>query len=89
MQNNAELKLCGWLNTESSPLLEKALAELEPAISGLTLDFAELEYVSSAGLRQIVAAYKKMKGALTLKNVSAEILDVLKLTGLDRRLRIV
>ena len=88
-ENNAELKLSGWLDTQSSPMLEEALAGLEPGISGLTLDLTELEYISSAGLRQIVAAYKKMNGALTLKNISEEIMGVIKMTGLDRRLNIV
>ncbi len=87
--NEAELKLTGWLDTQSTPMLEEALNGLGSDITGLTLDFADLEYVSSAGLRQIVAAYKKMNGALTLKNVSEEIMGVIKMTGLDRRLKFV
>ena len=73
-ENEAELKLTGWLDTQSTPMLEEALDGLGSDITDLTLDFADLEYVSSAGLRQIVAAYKKMNGALTLKNVSEEIM---------------
>ena len=46
----------------------------------------KLEYISSAGLRLIVAAYKKMNGALTLRNVSGEIMSVIKMTGLDKRI---
>ena len=88
-ENEAELKLTGWLDTQSTPMLEEALDGLGSDITGLTLDFADLEYVSSAGLRQIVAAYKKMHGALTLKNVSEEIMGVIKMTGLDRRLKFV
>ena len=88
-ENEAELKLTGWLDTQSAPMLEEALNGLGSDITGLTLDFADLEYVSSAGLRQIVAAYKKMKGALTLKNVSEEIMGVIRMTGLDRRLKFV
>lgn len=48
----------------------------------------KLEYTSSSGVRQIVAAHKKMNGALTLKNLSPEVLDVLHMTGLDKRLHI-
>ena len=87
--NLAELKLTGWLDTQSTPMLQEALDGLEPGIAGLTLDLSGLEYISSAGLRQIVAAYKKMNGALTLKNVSEEIMGLIRMTGLDRRLTFV
>ena len=86
MQNEAVLKLTGWLDTQTSLMLQEALEQLEPDITSLTLDFAGLEYISSAGLRQIVAAYKKMNGALVLKDVSEEIMGVIRMTGLDRLL---
>ncbi|MBR2278377.1 MAG: STAS domain-containing protein, partial [Eubacterium sp.] len=54
----------------------------------LVIDCEELEYVSSAGLRQLVAAHTKMKGNLELNNVSAEIMYVLKTTGLDKVINI-
>lgn len=84
----AEWKLSGWLDTQSAPELEAALNELAPETEALTLDLAEVEYVSSAGLRQLVAAHKKLRGNLTLRNVSSEIRNVIRMTGLDRRLRI-
>ena len=84
----AEWKLSGWLDTQSAPELEAALNELAPETEALTLDLAEVEYVSSAGLRQLVAAHKKLRGNLTLRNVSSEIQNVIRMTGLDRRLRI-
>ena len=91
--NTAELKLSGWLDTKTVPELEAALNELEPGINALVLDMEHLdmehlEYISSAGLRQIVAAYKYMKGALTICHASGEIRNVLKMTGLDKRLKI-
>ena len=86
--NTAELKLSGWLDTKTVPELEAALNELEPGINALVLDMEYLEYISSAGLRQIVAAYKYMKGALTICHASGEIRNVLKMTGLDKRLKI-
>ena len=46
-----------------------------------------MEYIASAGLRQFVAAHKKMNGALTLRHVSDEIMGVIKITGLDKRMR--
>ena len=84
----AEWKLRGWLDTQSAPELEAALNELAPETEALTLDLAEVEYVSSAGLRQLVAAHKKLRGNLTLRNVSSEIRNVIRMTGLDRRLHI-
>ena len=43
---------------------------------------------SSAGIRQIIAAHKQMNGALTLRNVTPEVLSVLHMTGLDKKLHI-
>ena len=86
--NTVELKLSGWLDTQTTPQLETEVNALDADVTALTLDFAELEYISSAGLRQIVAAYKKMKGALTLHHVSDEIMNVISMTGLDKRIKI-
>ncbi len=85
--NTVELKLSGWLDTQTTPLLETEVNALDADVTALTLDFADLEYISSAGLRQIVAAYKKMKGALTLRHVSDEIMNVISMTGLDKRMK--
>ena len=86
--NTVELKLSGWLDTQTTPQLEAEVNALDADVTALTLDFADLEYISSAGLRQIVAAYKKMKGALTLRHVSDEIMNVISMTGLDKRIKI-
>ena len=84
----AVLKLEGWLDTQTAPELGEAINALPEAVTALTIDFSELEYISSAGLRQIVAAYKRMKGNLRLRNVPAGIMDVIKMAGLDKRLKI-
>ena len=86
--NTVTLNIAGWLNTQTAPELETALGELEQNADALVLDMEALEYISSAGVRQIVAAYKKMKGALTLRHVSPEIMSILRMTGLDKRLHI-
>lgn len=78
----------GWLDTQTAPELEAELSDLPSEVKELVLDCKSLEYISSSGLRQLVAAHKKMDGALTIINVSAEILDVLKMTGIDKRLNI-
>ncbi len=84
----AVLKVSGWLDTQSSPELEKAVAELDGNTETLVFDFEKLEYISSAGLRQIVAAHKKMNGKLTLRNVQSDIMSVLSMAGFDKRLHI-
>ena len=86
--NKAELKLNGWLDTQTAPQLEEEITALGSEISALVLDFSELEYISSAGMRQLVSAYKKMNGALTLAHVSDEIMSVISMTGLDKRIKI-
>lgn len=87
--NTVTLSLNGWMDTQSAPEFAEALNGIDADTEALVLDMTGLEYTSSAGVRQIVAAYKKMNGALTLKNLSTEVLDVLKMTGLDKRLNIV
>ena len=84
---SAELKITGWLDTQSAPMLEEMIGGLEETVTLLTIDCSALEYISSAGLRQLVAAYKKMHGNLILSKVSEEIMTVIKMTGLDKRLR--
>lgn len=80
----ANLSLSGWLDTQTAPALKEALDGLTAEITSLVIDCKELEYVSSAGLRQLVAAHTKMNGSFELHNVSAEIMYVLKTTGLDK-----
>ena len=86
--NVAVLKLEGWLDTQTTAEFAKELNALEDSIKELILDFEKVEYTSSAGLRQIVAAHKKMNGNLIVKNVCSEIMDVFKLTGFDKHLHI-
>ncbi len=85
----ATLAIDGWLDTQTAPELGAALDELGGDVESLTLDLTKLEYVSSAGVRQIVAAYKKMGGNLVVANVSPEVKEVLRLTGVGNRLNIV
>ena len=87
--NTAVLEIDGWLDTQTAPELGAALDTLDASVTELTIDMSALEYISSAGLRQIVAAHKKMNGNLTIKNVSAEIMDVFNMTGFAKRLNIV
>ena len=82
------LALEGWLDTSTAPQLADAIAGIGPDCTNLILDFSSLEYISSAGLRQVVAAHKKMRGALTITNVSAEVMQVFNMAGFTKRLNI-
>ena len=84
----ATFEVEGWLDTQTAPEFGVALDELSGDVTQLDLDFEKLEYVSSAGIRQIVSAYKKMSGNLTIRNVSPAVREVLRLTGVDKRLHI-
>ncbi len=73
----------GRLDTNSSPKLE---AELRQSVSGVTelvFDFSGVEYISSAGLRVLLAAQKVMnrQGSMRLVGVSADVMEVFEITG--------
>lgn len=77
------LNVSGRLDTTTAPQLERTLnAELD-GISTLILDVQNLEYLSSAGLRVLLSAQKQMnrQGSMTLKNVSAAVLEIFDITG--------
>lgn len=82
------LALSGWLDTSTAPNLAAELGKLEPSCENLVLDFTNLEYISSAGLRVLVSAHKQMRGNLTITNVSPEVMQVLHMAGFDKRLNI-
>ena len=71
----------GRLDTATAPELERFLADNLADADALVIDCAELIYISSAGLRVLLSAHKRLKGALTLKNVSELVMEVLEMTG--------
>lgn len=73
----------GRLDTTTAPQLEAMISEVVPAADELILDFAKLEYVSSAGLRVILKAQKAMnaKGSMKLTHVNEDIMEVFDITG--------
>ncbi|MCR4622927.1 MAG: STAS domain-containing protein [Clostridiales bacterium] len=72
-RNNGSLtmKLEGRLDAVTSPLLEEELNTSLDGVNDLTFDFSLLEYLSSAGFRVLIIAYKKMYGQGTLKVINA------------------
>ena len=82
--------LTGRLDTATAPELDTFAEKELINTQKLVLDFAGLEYISSAGLRQVISAYKKMAGKEGFKiiNISDEVYDVFKLTGFDKKIQI-
>lgn len=79
--NNLQVALDGRLDTVTAPELESFLGEHYGKISALTIDCEKLVYVSSAGLRVLLAAQKRMMGAMTLLNVGELVMEVFEMTG--------
>ena len=83
---NAEevtIELVGRLDTTTAPSLDKTINEDIKEVKDLILDLKGLEYISSAGLRVLLSAQKKMQkiGSMKVKNVCAEVMDVFEMTG--------
>ena len=81
----------GRLDAITAPELKQLLSETMDSIDSLTLDFAEVEYISSAGLRVLLTAHTTMaeKGGMKLLHVNEIIMDTLKVTGLANALNVV
>ena len=77
------IALEGRLDTTTAPELEKALKDSMEAANELTLDFAALDYISSAGLRVLLSAHKTMskKGGMKVINVNEMVKEVFDVTG--------
>lgn len=83
IKNNDELTVIidGRLDTTTAPEIESFLSQNSVAINSLIFDCENLIYISSAGLRVLLTAHKRMKGAMKLKNVNELVMEVLEMTG--------
>ena len=83
--NGSELTLAlnGRLDTTTAPELEAVIKENINGVTNLVMDFAGLEYLSSAGLRVILSAQKTMnkQGEMVIRNVNETIYEVFEITG--------
>ena len=77
------LKLEGRLETTTAPELEAVVKKDLGGVTELILDMEQLEYLSSAGLRVILAAQKQMnrQGTMAVRNVNETIMEVFEITG--------
>ena len=81
----AVLKVIGQLTSSTSPALETAVNDVLKTESNLVLDFAELDFLASSGLRVILSTQKRINakdGALVIRNVNKVVMEVFEMTGL-------
>ena len=81
--NLITLKIEGRLDTTTAPALDKTVNEDLGEVKSLVIDLAGLEYISSAGLRVLLGAQKKMLqcGAMKVTNVGEAVMEVFEMTG--------
>ncbi len=75
--------ISGRVDTTTAPALEAELKESYDSCNELVLDFANVEYISSAGLRVLLVSQKVMskKGGMKVVNVSEDIMEIFEVTG--------
>lgn len=92
LQDGARLtmEIEGKIDTTTSPELESEIKESIEGLSELIIDLKNVTYISSAGLRVLLAAHKTLmkQGKMTLINVSSDILDMFDVTGFSGFLNI-
>ncbi len=78
-----EIAVEGRLDTTTAPQLEAELKHSIDGITALTMDFAKLEYISSAGLRVLLSAQKVMnkQGTMVVRHVNETISEIFEVTG--------
>ena len=86
IKKNAEAtisEVAGRLDTLTASSLDKAINEDIGEVKHLVLDLKNLEYISSAGLRVLLGAQKKMQkiGFMKVTNVCEEVMEVFEMTG--------
>ena len=86
IKRNAEettIELVGRLDTTTAPVLDKTISEDIEGTKSLILNLKGLEYISSAGLRVLLSAEKKMQkiGSMKVTNVCEAVMEVFEMTG--------
>ena len=91
-QKDSTLKLAleGRLDTVTSPELDEVVKEALDGVTELVFDFSELQYISSAGLRVLLSAQKKMakQGSMKILHVNETIMEIFEVTGFSEILTI-
>ena len=83
--------ISGNIDTVTAPELDSQLQANLSDVKDLILDFAAVDYISSAGLRVILMANQQMEdadGNMTVKNVNEDVREVFEMTGFDSLLNL-
>ncbi len=82
-QEETIIKIVGRLDTITAPALDKTINEDIGETKSLVIDAKGMEYISSAGLRVLLSAQKKMNklGSMKITGVCEEVMEVLEMTG--------
>ena len=82
-EERLNIAVSGRLDTTTAPELDAVLKESMPGVKELRIDFTGLDYISSAGLRVLLAAQKVMnkQGSMTLTGVNESVMEVFEITG--------
>lgn len=77
------IEVVGRLDTITAPVLEQTINDNVANMQNLVFDFKGLEYISSAGLRVLLAAQKKMQkiGTMKLVNICEDVMEIFEMTG--------
>ena len=83
--SNLTIAVNGRIDTVTAPEFESAVKPALEGVTELTIDFKEVNYISSAGLRVLLSVQKKMmtQGEMKLINVNDTVNDVFEVTGFD------
>ncbi len=87
----ATVSVVGHLNTATAGQLEDALVPVVESANDVRIDLADLEYISSAGLRVLLSAHKSLTskgGSLVICNPQDSVREVFEITGLNEALNI-
>ena len=90
-ENELTLSVKGRIDTITSKDLDKEINDEIGNFESLILDFTDLEYISSAGLRVLIATQKKLKSEnipFVIKNVDDSVKEIFRMSGFDKILKI-
>lgn len=76
-----EVRVSGRLDTMTAPELEKEMQGSLEGVESLILDFEDLAYISSAGLRVLLALHKTMRQQMVIRHVNEVVMEVFQVTG--------
>ena len=81
--NTLNVRITGRLDTLTAPVLEKELADRLDGINSLVVDCSAMDYISSGGLRVLLALCKKLD-SVRVENANDTVREIFEVTGFDQ-----